>query len=244
MSRDNNQRRKYSHKISRDNDQERCVFKLRKAALKSFFSFHSLKYFSATSILPRSSMAYNITASLDKLTCTDYVDFGKSLDRFGRFSWSKNDCNYLDMELKVFKREDKNAKLQQRQNFSMGEADFIQFIQQRNQLVVAADTFLGEQNLSPVLQSTLSKDLQEQVKLVHKVIDIVPCPNRRIRVTLLQYKVDKPETSFAQFRLFGLKKEEEKFQKNVYVNCKLDEFVCLLDIMNSVYDKVIANQPF
>ena len=29
----------------------------------------------------------------------------------------------------------------------------------------------------------------------------------------------------------------------VYVNNKLDEFVYLLDVMNSVYDKVIANQP-
>ena len=27
-------------------------------------------------------MAHNTTASLDKLTCPDYVDFGKSSDRF------------------------------------------------------------------------------------------------------------------------------------------------------------------
>ena len=87
-------------------------------------------------------MAYNTTETLDKLTCTDYVDFGKSQDRFGRFSWSKNDSNYLDIKLKVFKREDKNAEFRLRQNFSMGEADFNQFIRQRNQLVVAADNFL------------------------------------------------------------------------------------------------------
>ena len=54
-------------------------------------------------------MAYNTTASLDKLTYTDYVDFGKCQDRFGWISWSKNDSNYLDIKLKVFKREDKNA---------------------------------------------------------------------------------------------------------------------------------------
>ena len=44
----------------------------------------------ATSIISRSPMAYNTTTSLDKLTCTDYVDFGKrqdSQDRFGRFFW-------------------------------------------------------------------------------------------------------------------------------------------------------------
>ena len=48
---------------------------------------------------------------------------------------------------------------------------------------------------------------------------------------------------FVQVRLFGRKTEEEKFQQIVYVNNKLDEFVYLLDVMNSVYDKVIANQP-
>ena len=76
------------------------------------------------------------------------------------FFWSKNGSNYLDIKLKVFKREDKDAEFQLRQNLSMREADFNQFIRQRNQLVVAADKFLREQILSPVLQSTLSKDME------------------------------------------------------------------------------------
>ena len=188
-------------------------------------------------------MAYNTAETLDKLTFTNYVDFGKCQDRFGRFSWSENDSNYLDIKLKVFKREDKNVEFWLRQNLSKGEADFHQFIRQRNQLVVAADNFLKEQKLSPVLQSTLSKDMEEQLKLVHKVIDVVDRPNKKICVTLLQYKVDNPDTSYAQVRLFGRKTEEEKFQQIVYVNYKLDEFIYLLDVTNSVYDKVIANQP-
>ena len=188
-------------------------------------------------------MAYNTTASLDKLTSTDYVDFGKSSDRFGRFSWTKKDSNYLDIKLKVFKTEDKNADFRLRQKLSMGEADFNQFVRQRNQQAVAADNFLREQNLQPVLQSKLSKDMEEQLKLVHKVIDVVDRPNRRICVTLLRYKVNNSETSYAQVRLFGRKKEEEKFQQIVYVNYRLDELVYLLDVMNSVYDKIIANQP-
>ena len=170
-------------------------------------------------------MADNTTASLDKLTCTDYVDFGKCQDRFGQFSWSKNDSNYLDIKLKMFKTEDKNAEFRLRQNLLMGEADFNQFVRQRNQLVVAADNFLLEQNLSPVLQSTLSKDMEEQLKLVHEVIDVVDRPNRKICVTLLRYKVDNPETSYAQVRVFRRKNEEEKFQQIVYVNYKLDEFI-------------------
>ena len=55
-------------------------------------------------------------------------------------------------------------------------------------------------------------------------------------MTLLRYKVDNPDTSYAQVRIFGRKKEEEKFHQTVYVNYKLDEFIYLLDVMNSVYD--------
>ena len=85
--------------------------------------------------------------------------------------------------------------------------------------------------------------MEDQLKLVHKVIDVVDCPNRKICVTLLRYKLDNPETSYAQVRLFGRKNEEEKFQQILYVNYRVNEFIYLLDVMNLVYDKVIANQP-
>ena len=72
-------------------------------------------------------MAYNTTASLDKLTCTDYVDFGKCQDRFVQFRWSKNDSNYLDVKHKVFRKDDmKEFRLAR--NITMGEADFKQFM--------------------------------------------------------------------------------------------------------------------
>ena len=74
----------------------------------SFSKINSL--LSATSTLSRSPMAYNTTDTLDKLACTNYVDFGKSQDRFGRFSWSKNDSNYLDIKLKLFKKEEREMK--------------------------------------------------------------------------------------------------------------------------------------
>ena len=125
----------------------------------------------------------------------------------------------------------------------MGEADVNQFIRQRKHIVVAADNSLREHDSLPVLQSTLSKNMEEQLKLVHKVIDVVDRPNKRICVTLQRYKSDNPETSYAKVRLFGRKKEEENIQETVYVNKILDEFVCLLDVMNSEYDEVIANQP-
>ena len=83
----------------------------------------------------------------------------------------------------------------------------------------------------------------EQLKQAHKVVDIVDRANRMICVTLLRYNVDKPESSYAQVRLFARKKEEEKFQQNVHAKYELEDFIYLLDVMNSVYDKVINNQP-
>ena len=80
--------------------------------------------------------------------------------------------------------------------------------------------------------------MEDQLKLVHKVIDDVDRPNRRICVTLLRYKVDNPETSYAQVRLFGRMKEAEKIQQLCMSTIDLTN----LYVMNSVYDKVIANQ--
>ena len=68
----------------------------------------------AASILSRSPMAYNTTATLDKLSCTDYLNFGKCHERFGQFSWSKNDPKYLDITLKLFKREIRNVEIRLR----------------------------------------------------------------------------------------------------------------------------------
>ena len=152
--------------MSRDNDQRTKYFIIRKyhvtlARTKavtyispiivqlSFLKINS--FLSATSILSRSPMAYNTKKTLEKLACTNYVDFSKNQGRFGRFSWSKNDSNYLDIKLKVFKREYEIAEFRLRQNLLMGEADLDQFVRQRNQLVVAADNFLSEQILSSVL---------------------------------------------------------------------------------------------
>ena len=123
----------------------------------------------------------------------------------------------------------------------MGEADFNQFMRSRNQLVIVAENFAREEILTPVLIPTMFKDIDGQVKLAHNVVDVVDRANRKICVTLVRYKVDKSESSYAQVRLFARKNEVEKFQQVVYVNYKLEEIIYLLDVMNSVYDKVITN---
>ena len=66
--------------------------------------------------------------------------------------------------------------------------------------------------------------MDEPFKLAHKVVDVVYRANRKICVSLLRYSVDKPEISYAQVRIFAMKKVEEKFQQIVFVNYKLEEF--------------------
>ena len=85
--------------------------------------------------------------------------------------------------------------------------------------------------------------MEEQLKSVHKVIDVVDRPKKRTCLTILRYKVDNPETSYTQVRLLGRKTEKENFQRFLYMNYKLFVFVYLLDVMNSVYDEVINIQP-
>ena len=119
-----------------------------------------------------SEMTDNTTATLDKLACTDYANFGKSHDRFGRISWSKNSFDYLNVKLKVLKR-DKNKQIRLAQNLKKGEADLNQFIRLRNQLVVAVGDFSKKENLPPVQVKLLAKDMEEQLKLTHKFVEVV-----------------------------------------------------------------------
>ena len=136
--------------MSREIDQNQAYMSNEMQLQNHYLTFiHENKsLLSATSILFRSPIAHNTTASLDKLTCTDCVDFGKSQDRFGQFSWSKKDSNYLDVKLKLFKKDD-NKYFRLVQNLTMREADFNQFMRLRNQLVNAAENFAREENLTP-----------------------------------------------------------------------------------------------
>ena len=89
----------------------------------------------------------------------------------------------------------------------------------------------------------MSKDMDEQLKLALKVIDVVDRASRKFCVTLLRYNVDKLESFFSQVRKFARKKGDEKFQQSVYVKYKFEKIFSLLDLMISVYDKVSTNQP-
>ena len=187
----------------------------------------------------------NLNASSDQLLCTDFVDFGKHNDRFGRISWSKIEKNgdkHLEVQLKTFGRNE-TGDFKRRQILSMGEYDFKQFIRQRNQLAKAAADFLKEDNLTALTLPHFARDLEIQLKQVQKAYDVVDRSHRKVIVTMMRYKIDEPDTSYVQVRLFGRRKVEEDFKQIVFVNYKLDEFVYLLDVIQSACDQILDNQP-
>ena len=59
-------------------------------------------------------------------------------------------------------------------------------MQLRNQRVNAAENFAREENLMPRLTPTMSKHMAEQLKLAHKVVDVVDRANEKKCVTLLR----------------------------------------------------------
>ena len=142
--------------------------------------YYDQPYFTQNSFLTRTSreMESAMNATLDKPLCTDFVDFGKHHDRFGRFSWTKNKKNYLEIHFKVFKRDIANA-IKRYQCVSLGQYDFKQFLRLRKKLIVAADNFTKEENLPYINVVGLSKDIDEQLKHVHKVIVIAGGPSAK-----------------------------------------------------------------
>ena len=92
----------------------------------------------------------------------------------------------------------------------MEEAYLNQFMRLRNQRVIAPEKFGRDENMSPVLIPTLSKHMDEQLKVAHQVVDVVDRSHENIRVTLPRYNVEKPESSNAQIRILARKKEDEK----------------------------------
>ena len=228
--------------MSRDNDQNNAyVNNEMQLQNHSLTTIHKNKpHFSATSTLSCSPMAYNKTASLDKLTCTNYVDFGKCEDRFRDFFWSKNDSNYLDVKLKVSKK-DANKEFRLVQNLTMGETDFNLFMRLRIQQVNAAENFAWEENLNPVLIPTMSKGMVEQLKRSQGCWQSEPNKEKDLCDTAavqcgIAWKFICSSPNFC--KLEG----GREVSTSCLMNFKLEEFVGLLDLMNSVYDKFVTNQ--
>ena len=93
--------------------------------------------------------------------------------------------DYLDVKLKVFKR-DENKQFRLAQDLTMGEADFNQFIRLRNQLVVEVRDFSKEESLPAVQVKLLAKDMEGQLKLTQRGVEVFDRPHRKICVTVLR----------------------------------------------------------
>ena len=102
------------------------------------------------------------------------MDFGKHQDR----SLTKNEENYLEVHFKVFEKG-LATEFKRCHCVSLGQYDFRQLLRLRHQLIVAADTFTKEENLSYINVVGLSKDIDEQLKRVHKVIEIAEGPGAK-----------------------------------------------------------------
>ena len=83
----------------------------------------------------------------------------------------------MDVKLKVMKK-DYNKKFRLVQNLTMEEADFNQFRRLSNQLVNAEENFARGENLTPALIPRRTEDMDEQLKLANKVVDVVDRANR------------------------------------------------------------------
>ena len=146
--------------------------------------------------------------------------------------------NFLNVNIEVFKKK-YNKNFQLLGNLKAREAD-AHYIRP----VAAAENYRKVENLSPVLIQTTSEEMVESLQLVHELVDVVDRENRKLCVTLLRYNADKPESSFVQVRVFAGKREEKKSQQIVYVNFKLEGFFSLLDVKNSVYDKITTKENY
>ena len=178
-------------------------------------------------------MIFNITSALDKTSCTDYLDFGKNADRFGRISWSQienDNQKYQDIQLKVF-REDDKGDFHRHQQIKLGVFDFKQLLSLRNPNAQAVREFSTDETLTEVVTSPLSKDLDEQLKHVQKAITIVDRPKKKIFATMKKYCMDKPGTTYVQLRLLTRYSEHDKFQQLVFVNYKYDDISYMLDVI-------------
>ena len=87
-------------------------------------------------------MASDTTASMDKLTCPDYVDFKNVKTELDDFRGPKTIPTTWIKNSKFSKKMRKDFPLVQ--NFTMGESEFNYFMRLRKELVLVTKTFGGE----------------------------------------------------------------------------------------------------
>ena len=155
---------------------------------------HSLQLRSPPKEFIQKKMIFKKTSALDKTFCTDHVDFGKNANRFGRISWyqiKKDNQKYLDVQLKVFRKDDKRD-FRKHHQIKLAFFHFKQLLCLRYPVVLAVREFSTDETLQEIVSSPLSKNLDEQLKQVKNAITIVDRPKKKIISTMKRYCMDKP----------------------------------------------------
>ena len=112
-----------------------------------------------------------------------------------------------------------------------------------NSRSVQQKTFGAEQNVSAIEIPTMSQDMHEQLKLANMIVDLVDRSDRKNKsVTMLRYNAERLESSYDQVWLLTRKKEDKKFQGIVYAKFKDEDFIYLLDVLSSVFNKVSTSK--
>ena len=133
--------------------------------ISSFFIHKKKWLLSPTSVLSHSHIAYNTTAFLDNLPCTNYVVFGEMPGQIWTTFLVQKWFQLLACKTQSFQKR-WQQKFRLVQNLTTGEAEFKQFMRLTNQLVNAAENIGRGENLFQVLIPTRFKNMDEQPKLV------------------------------------------------------------------------------
>ena len=121
----------------------------------------------------------------------------------------KDNQKYLHIQLNVFRKDDK-GDFRRHHQIKLGLFDFKQLLCLRNPSVLAVREFSTDETLKEVVTSALSKDLDEKLKHVQKVITSVDRPKRKIFFTMKKYCMDKPGSTYVQLCLFTRNSEYDK----------------------------------
>ena len=115
------------------------------------------------------------------------------MDNFFHFLAQK-DCIFTHVYFN-FSEKYGNRVFSLAQSLSKMETSFNWSLGLQNQTTVRVKNFSIAEFLSPMQIPQLSKDEDEQVKMVHKGDHVMGLPNTKIAVYLWPYRVENPHTS-------------------------------------------------
>ena len=137
---------------------------------------------------------------------TDSYQLEKGHALSKRFFWFKQHSNFLAIKLKFLKvRNNKVSRLMQ--SFTVGETNFKQILRIRSQLDAGTENFIRKENVSLLQTSRTFKDIDKQLKVLHKKVNVVDHLDQKNCVTMLGYNLEKSQYSSLQVRTSARKKE-------------------------------------